>query len=139
MKKRQGNIAMQISIMLGSVILILVATFVYYMFIKPEKLEINEVSYTRINNEDYDVNEDKLNEGLFLTNNFNVDNSSVQMHKDLKDLYSGRNNPFSEFKDSREDIETIDALNKELEDKNNQRNKNNEKNQVNTDSEEVIY
>lgn len=127
---KQGNLAVQLSILFGSIVLILVATFVYYMFIKPEKLEINQVSYTRIDNSEYDVNEDELNHGLFLTNNFDVDNSTVQMHKDLKDLYSGRNNPFAKFPDNREDIEIIEELNRLAEEK---------KDQTNQFDEEIIY
>ncbi len=136
MKNRnQGNIAIRISIMFGSIILILVVAFVYYMFIKPKELVINTVEYTKINRSDYDVNEDELNDGLFLTNNFDVSNQKIQMHKDLKDLYSGRENPFQKFPDNREDIETIDKLNQDVIDKNNQQANHSSDNQ----DEEVIY
>lgn len=137
MKSRnQGNIAIRISIMFGSIILILVATFAYYMFIKPQELVINEIEYTNINKSDYNVNEDELNSGLFLTNNFDVDNTNVQMHKDLKDLYSGRNNPFQEFSDNREDIDTINELNQEIENKNKQQSNHSSSN---NQDEEIIY
>lgn len=128
-KGKQGNIAMHLSIMFGSIVLILVATFVYYMFIKPQKLEINAVNYTRIKSSDYNVNEDELNHGLFLTTNFNVNDDKVQMHKDLKDLYSGRDNIFDKFEDDREDFGTIDELNSEA----------NNGNHSNIYMEEVIY
>lgn len=101
---KNGNaiVANFISIIITMIIIVAVG-IVYYGFLSPEELKIEEANYVRIDLKDYEIDKE-FELGLDTVVDISYHNSELDMHRDLKDYYQGREDPFSQS-DNRNSIE----------------------------------
>lgn len=81
-----------------SVILIVAIGVIYYIFFSPSALELEEIEYVKIDKEDYQIDQE-FESGLDSTIDFNYTDDDLDMHRDLKDYYQGREDPFAASED----------------------------------------
>ena len=78
------------------------------MFLSPEKLELKEIVYENIDKKDYEIDKE-FEEGLDTSIEVRYTDDELDMHRDLKDYYQGREDPFNQSDDRNEVLE-LDGL-----------------------------
>ena len=77
-----------------TVLIILAIGLIYYIFFSPSNLELKTYQYTKINQKDYEIDRE-FEQGLDTTIDIRYTDRELDMHKNLKDYYQGREDPFS--------------------------------------------
>ena len=97
--KKSGSaiVANIISVIITEIIIIAVG-IVYYVFFSPEELDIKKVKYAKLEQHDYAIDKE-FKEGLDTTIDINYTDDELDMHRDLKDYYQGREDPFADSED----------------------------------------
>ncbi|MBE5821862.1 MAG: hypothetical protein E7311_04660 [Clostridiales bacterium] len=111
-KKGNAAIINLISVVI-TVIIIVAVGVIYYIFLSPEKLELKEIVYENIDKKDYEIDKE-FEEGLDTSIEVRYTDDELDMHRDLKDYYQGREDPFSQS-DNRNEVLELDGLTEEEE------------------------
>lgn len=86
-------------------ILVIVAiAFAVYVYVSPEPVQITDKNYNRIDTAYYNVDENELGGEWLEMQNYTVEKEDLDRYEDLKELYKGRDNPFSSMNENREQI-----------------------------------
>ena len=86
------------------VLVIVAIAFAVYVYVSPEPVQIADKNYNRIDTAYYNVDENELGGEWLEVQNYTVEKEDLNRYEDLKELYKGRDNPFSSMTGNREEI-----------------------------------
>lgn len=103
MDKGQEIVKGILTVILWLLVVVAIA-FAVYVYVSPEPVQITDKNYNSIDTAYYNVDENELGGEWLEMQNYTVEKEDLERYEDLKELYKGRDNPFSSMTDSREEI-----------------------------------
>lgn len=102
--QRNGEVLKGVITVIVWLLAVAAISFAAYVYISPKPVQIVQKQYMPIDTSYYNVDENELNGQWLSTQDFTIDKNDLDMYEALKEYYKGRDNPFGNMNDYREQI-----------------------------------